>query len=245
MRSKKNRNKCRREKEWDRRHRKFYGFVYRLHNKDLKDNEKIPLKFQLEVNSWTLENCYHPLRYISQEEIDSHFNNPETWESREFKNPCIQVYVKCPFANPYIGRRNWFWIIDRPGYYRVYAEPLHDSSGKVFMLKYKMNHYNGMPYFNYHNDRCHNNYVSRAYHKVLKHYSDIEEQARRDKQVVEMRKLETYNRLKYKQMLKRDLERIESQKRSKRVSGVMITEQTKSFFQALAIGSELKEEIAC
>ena len=59
-----------------------------------------------------------------------------------------------------------------------------------------------------------------------------------------MRKLETYNRLKYKQMLKRDLERMESRKRSKRVSGVMITEQTKSFFQALAIGSALKEKVA-
>jgi hypothetical protein len=245
VRSKKNRNKCRREKEWDRRHRKFYGFVYRLHNKDLKDNEKIPLKFQLEVNSWTLENCYHPLRYISQQEINTHFNNPETWESKEFRNPCIQVYVKCPFANPYLGHRNWFWIIDRPGYYRVYAEPLRDSSGKVFMLQYKMHHYNGMPYFNYYNDRCYNNYVSRAYHKVLNHYSDIKEQVRRDKRELEMRKLQTYNRLKYKQMLKRDLERMESRKRSKRVSGVMITEQTKSFFQALAIGSELKEEIAC
>lgn len=244
MRSKRNRHKCRREKEWDRRHRKFYGFVYRLHNKDLKDNEKIPLRSELEFNSWTLENCYHPLRYISQEEIDSHFNNPETWESKEFKNPCIEVDVKCPFANPYSGRRNWFWIIDRPGYYRVYAEPLRDSSGKVFMLQYKMHHYNGMPSFNHSNGRCHNNYVSRAYHEVLKYYKDIEEQIHREKQVVEMRKLETYNRLKYKQMLKRDLERMESRKRSKRVSGVMITEQTKSFFQALAIGSALKEKVA-
>lgn len=244
MRSGKNRDKCRRKKERDRRHRKFYGFVYRLHNKDLKDNEKIPLKFQLEVNSWTLENCYHPLRYISQQEINTHFNNPETWESKEFRNPCIQVYVKCPFANPYRGRRNWFWIIDRPGYYRVYAEPLHDSSGKVFMLKYKMNHYNGMPSFNYSNGRCHNNYVSRAYHEVLKYYRDIQKQIHKEKQVVEMRKLETYNRLKYKLILKREVARIESRKRSKRVSGVMITEQTKSFFQALAIGSELKEKVA-
>lgn len=244
MRSKRNRHKCKDRRDYDRTRRKFYGFVYRLHNKDLKDNEKIPLKFQLEVNSWTLENCYHPLRYISQQEINTHFNNPETWESKEFRNPCIQVYVKCPFANPYRGRRNWFWIIDRPGYYRVYAEPLHDSSGKVFMLKYKMNHYNGMPSFNYSNGRCHNNYVSRAYHEVLKYYKDIEEQIHREKQVIEMRKLETYNRLKYKQMLKRDLERMDSRKRSKRVSGVMITEQTKSFFQALAIGSELKEKVA-
>ena len=236
MRSKRNRHKCKDRIDYDRTRRKFYGFVYRLHNKDLKDNEKIPLKFQLEVNSWTLENCYHPLRYISQQEINTHFNNPETWESKEFRNPCIQVYVKCPFANPYRGRRNWFWIIDKPGYYRVYTEPLHDESGKVFMLKYKMNHYNGMPSFNYSNGRCHNNYVSRAYHEVLKYYKDIEEEIHREKQVVEMRKLETYNRLKYKQMLKRDLDRIESRKRSKRVSGVMITEQTKSFFQALAIG---------
>ena len=236
MRSKRNRHKCKDRRDYDRTRRKFYGFVYRLHNKDLKDNEKIPLKFQLEVNSWTLENCYHPLRYISQQEINTHFNNPETWESKEFRNPCIQVYVKCPFANPYRGRRNWFWIIDKPGYYRVYTEPLHDESGKVFMLKYKMNHYNGMPSFNHSNGRCHNNYVSRAYHEVLKYYRDIQKQIHREKQVIEMRKLETYNRLKYKQMLKRDLERMESRKRSKRVSGVMITEQTKSFFQALAIG---------
>jgi len=248
MRSEANRKKSK-WKHWDRtgffkEEVKFYGFVYRLQNKDLKDNEKIPLRFPLGVNSWTLENCYHPLRYISQEEINTHFNNPETWESKDFRNPCIQVYVNCPFANPYRGRRNWFWIIDRPGYYRVYAEPLHDESGKVFMLKYKMNHYNGMPSFNYSNGRCHNNYVSRAYHEVLKHYRDIQKQIHKEKQKIQLRKRETYNRLKHKQMLNRDLARMESRKRSKRVSGVMVTEQTKSFFQALAIGSAIKEKVA-
>ena len=237
MRSKRNRHKCKDRRDYDRTRRKFYGFVYRLHNKDLKDNEKIPLRFQLEVNSWTLENCYHPLRYISQEEINTHYNNPEIWESREYRNPCIEVYVKCPFANPYRGRRNWFWIIDKPGYYRVYTEPLHDESGKVFMLKYMMNHYNGMPYFKHHNDRCHNNYVSRAYHKVLKHYSEIETGIHREKREIEYRKACTYNRLKNAQILKKVAARREVRDRVNRVRGVTPTKETTAFFQALAIGS--------
>ena len=237
MRSKRNRHKCKDRRDYDRTRRKFYGFVYRLHNKDLKDNEKIPLRFQLEVNSWTLENCYHPLRYISQEEINTHYNNPETWESREYRNPCIEVYVKCPFANPYRGRRNWFWIIDKPGYYRVYTEPLHDESGKVFMLKYKMNHYNGMPYFKHHNGRCRNNSVSRAYHKVLSHYRKIELGIHREKREIEYRKACTYNRLKNAQVLKKVTARRELRDRVNRVRGVTPTKETTAFFQALAIGS--------
>ncbi len=242
MRSKRNRYKCKNRRDYDRTHRKFYGFVYRLHNKDLKDNEKIPLRFQLEVNSWTLENCYHPLRYISQEEINTHYNNPETWESREYRNPCIEVYVKCPFANPYRGRRNWFWIIDKPGYYRVYTEPLHDESGKVFMLKYRMNHYNGMPYFKHDNGRCRNNSVSRAYHEVLKHYSEIERSIHKEKREIEYRKACTYNRLKNAQVLKMVTARLKVRDRVNRVHGVTPTKETIAFFQALAIGSVIRSK---
>ena len=244
MRSKINRWQCRQRKERHRNYRKFYGFVYRLHNKDLKDNEKPPLKYDLKYESWTLKDCYQPLRYISQEEIDAHFNNPETYESGSYRKPCIEAFVKCPFACPYRGRRNYCWIIDRPGYYRVDIEPMYDADGRIYRYKYKMHHYNGMPYFNHHNDRCCNNYVSRAYHKVLKYYSDIKKQVRRDKLEVEMRKTETYQRLKLKQILKREEARMDSRKRSKRVSGVVVTGQTKSFFQALAMGSAIKEKVA-
>ena len=199
------------------------------------------MKYELKVNSWTLENCYHPLRYISQEEINTHFNNPETWESKEFRNPCIQVYVKCPFANPYRGRRNWFWIIDKPGYYRVYTEPLHDSCGKVFMLKYKMNHYNGMPSFNFSNSRCHNNYVSRAYHEVLKHYRKIEKSIHKEKREIEYIKACTYNRLKNAQILKKVTARQKIRDQVSRVRGVTPTKETVAFFQALAVGSEIEK----
>jgi hypothetical protein len=241
VRSKKNRDKCRSEKEWDRRHRKFYGFVYRLHNKDLKDNEKLHLK-DCPYLDW-LEQCYKPLVYISKDEIERHYK--KSFEKNHYSKPCIEVSVEDPFSSPYGDIRNGIWLLTKPGYYRVQAMPRRNLWGETLPGNtYETPHYNGMPYFNYHNDRCHNNYVSRAYHEVLKHYRDIRKQILKDKQVVEMRKVETYNRLKYKQMLKRDLERMDSRKRSKRVSGVMITGQTKSFFQALAMGSALKEKVA-
>ena len=53
------------------------------------------------------------------------------------------------------------------------------------------------------------------YHKVLKYYSDIKKQVRRDKLEVEMRKTETYQRLKLKQILKREEARMDSRKRIK------------------------------
>jgi hypothetical protein len=186
------------------------------------------------------------LVYISQEDIDRHFKN-SLWEKDDYPFNCIEVMVDDPFACPYTGHgavRNQAWVIRKPGYYRVsvYFSAMHKSN--TMRSHYTMKHYRGMPYFNYDNDRCHNNYVSRAFHKVLKYYNGIEERIHREKQEIQLIKLETLNRLKYKQMLKRDIARMKSRKRSKRVSGVTITGQTKSFFQALAIGSAIKEKVA-
>jgi len=242
VRSKRNRNKCRREKDWDRRYRKFYGFVYRLQNNDLKDNEKVPLRYDLKYESWTLKDCYQPLQYISQEEIDAHFNNPETYESGSYRKPCIEAFVKCPFACPYRERSNYCWIIDRPGYYRVDIEPMYDEGGRIYRYKYKMHHYNGMPYFNYDNDRCYNNYVSRAYHQVLKHYSEIQRNIFKEKREIEYRKKCTYNRLKNAQIIKIVTARQKVRERASRVRGVTPTKETTAFFQALAIGSAIRSK---
>lgn len=244
MRSKRNRRNCRDRRHYDRTYRKFYGFVYRLHNNCLKEHERQVLRRQL--NSTWLKCPYDPLVYISQEDIDRHFKN-SLWEKDDYPFNCIEVMVDDPFACPYTGHgavRNQAWVIRKPGYYRVsvYFSAMHKSN--TMRSHYTMKHYRGMPYFNYDNDRCHNNYVSRAFHKVLKYYNGIEERIHREKQEIQLIKLETLNRLKYKQMLKRDIARMKSRKRSKRVSGVTITGQTKSFFQALAIGSAIKEKVA-
>lgn len=245
MRSEANRKKSK-WKHWDRtgffkEEVKFYGFVYRLQNKDLKENEKFALR-DCNYLDW-LEQCYKPLVYISEDDIEKHYK--ESSEKNHYPRPCIEVLVEDPFSSPYGDCRNGTWLLTKPGYYRVL--PLRRSNlwGETLPgNNHGSPHYRGMPYFNSCNSRCYNNYVSRAFHEVLKHYNGIEERIHKEKQDIELRKIETYNRLKHKQMLNRDLARMESRKRSKRVSGVMVTEQTKSFFQALAIGSAIKEKVA-
>lgn len=239
MRSKWNRDKCRRDKEWDRRHRKFYGFVYRLQNNYLKESETLALGLMLRSDN--IRKCYHPLRWISQEEIDSHYNNPETWESGEFDFPCIEALVNYSGANPYRGR-NGFWLIYKPGFYRVGLKPIINSEGRVFKHKYFMHYYNGMPNLKHCNGRNYNNDVSRAFHRVLKYYRKIEDQIHERIMLIQQTKTETYNRLKNKQIMRKFMERELSRKRARRVRDVTPTQETKSFFQALAIGSIFKEE---
>ena len=114
------------------------------------------------------------------------------------------------------------------------------KSSKV-RTTYRMKHYKGMPYFNKWNDRCHNNYVSRAFHVVLKYYKEIREGIFADKQAIKDRKEETYNRLKNKRVMQNVIARQNERERLKRVRGIVPTKATTAFFQALAVGSAISE----
>jgi len=243
MRSKANREKSK-LKFWDRtgfdkQEIKFYGFVYRLHNNCLKECEIKALGYRLrDENSW-LKYCYDPLVYISQEDIDRHFKNT-IWEKNDYPFNCIEVWVSDPFACPYTGHgaiRHNAWVIKKPGYYRVRVTFQQKGKSNTFRTIYKMKHYKGMPYFNRWNDRCHNNYVSRAFHTVLDHYREIKKQIFADREAIEDRKRDTYYRLKYWRDIKNELAREKKEERLKRVRGIVPTKETTAFFQALAVGS--------
>jgi len=244
VRSERNRRNCRDRRHYDRTYRKFYGFVYRLQNNCLKKHERQVLRYQLS-STW-LKCPYDPLVYISQEDIDRHFKN-SLWEKDDYPFNCIEVIVDDPFACPYTGHgavRHQAWVIRKPGYYRVSVSFSTIQKSNSMRTHYTMKHYRGMPYFNYDNDRCHNNYVSRAFHKVLDFYSHMERQIHNEIWLTQQTKIETYNRLKNKQIMRKFMEREQLRKREKRVRGVIITQETKSFFQALAIGSIFKKEAA-
>ena len=257
MRSKRNRHKCKDRRDYDRTRRKFYGFVYRLHNGCLKVQEAKALRYELRGRNEWLKFCYDPLVYISQEDIDRHFENT-IWEKDDYPFNCIEVWVDDPFASPYGGNgavRHNAWLISEPGYYRVSVTFETKAKSNTKRTHYTMKHYNGMPYFNYHNDRNYNNYVSRAYHQVLKHYSEIEESIlkkkreieesiRWEKREMEYRKACTYNRLKNARILKMITARQKVREQSNRVRGVTPTKETIAFFQALAIGSAIKDKVA-
>ena len=247
MRSKVNRKKSR-LKLWnrtgfDKQQIKFYGFVYRLHNNCLKEHEIKALKYRLrEENTW-LKYCYDPLVYISQKDIDRHFKNT-LWEKNDYPFNCIEVWVNDPFSSPYSGHgavRNRAWVIKKPGYYRVSVELQTKAKSNTKRTKYKMKHYKGMPYFNKWNERCRNNYVSRAFHVVLEYYKELREGILAEKQAIKDRKEETYNRLKNKRILQNIIERERNKERASRVRGITPTKETVAFFQALAVGSAISE----
>jgi len=257
MRSEANREKS----KWKHWHRtgffkkdiKFYGFVYRLHNGCLKDHEVKALGYRLrDENTW-LKYCYDPLVYITQEDIDRHFENT-LWEKDDYPFNCIEVWVSDPFACPYTGHgavRHNAWVIKKPGYYRVRMQlvPKGGRAMQVFpdvksskvRTTYKMKHYKGMPFFNKWNDRCHNNYVSRAFHVVLKYYKEVREGILAEKQAIKDRKEETYNRLKNKRVMQNVIARQKERERLKRVRGIVPTKATTTFFQALAVGYAISE----
>jgi hypothetical protein len=243
MRSKANREKSK-LKFWDRtgfdkQEIKFYGFVYRLHNNCLKECEIKALGYRLrDENSW-LKYCYDPLVYITQENIDRHFRNT-LWEKDDYPFNCIEVWVSDPFACPYTGHgavRNNAWVIKKPGYYRVNIKLEPKGRSNTMRTRYKMKHYKGMPFFNKWNDRCHNNYVSRAFHVVLKYYKEVREGILAEKQAIKDRKEETYNRLKNKRVMQNVIARQKERERLNHVRGIVPTKETTAFFQALAIGS--------
>ena len=105
-----------------------------------------------------------------------------------------------------------------------------------------MKHYKGMPYFNRWNDRCYNNYVSRAFHVVLKYYKEMREGILAEKQAIKDRKEDTYNRLKNKRIMQNIMERERNKERASRVRGITPTRETVAFFQALAVGSVISEK---
>ena len=98
-----------------------------------------------------------------------------------------------------------------------------------------------MPYFNLHNERCCNNYVSRAFHDVLRYCREIKKQIFADRKAIEDRKRDTYYRLKYWRDIKNELAREEKKERLKRVRGIVPTKATTAFFQALAVGSAISK----
>ena len=254
MRSKANREKSK-LKFWDRtgfdkQEIKFYGFVYRLHNNCLKECEIKALGYRLrDENDW-LKYCYDPLVYITQEDIDFHFKNT-LWEKNDYPFNCIEVWVSDPFACPYTGHgaiRHNAWVIKKPGYYRVRmqlvpkttrVQVFPDEKSSKVRTTYRMKHYKGMPFFNKWNDRCHNNYVSRAFHVVLKYYKEVREGILAEKQAIKDRKEETYNRLKNKRVMQNVIARQKERERLKRVRGIVPTKETTAFFQALAVGSAI------
>ena len=243
MRSKINRWQCSQRKKRHRNYRKFYGFVYRLHNGCLKVQEAKALRYELRGRNEWFKFCYDPLVYISQEDIDRHFENT-IWEKDDFPFNCIEVWVDDPFACPYGGNgavRHNAWLISEPGYYRVSVSFRTKAESNTKRTHYTMKHYNGMPYFNRHNDRNYNNYVSRAYHEVLKHYSEIEESIHKEKREIEYIKACTYNRLKNAQILKKVTARQKIRDQVSRVRGVTPTKETVAFFQALAVGSKIEK----
>ena len=247
MRSKANREKS----KWKHWHRtgffkkdiKFYGFVYRLHNRCLKEHEKKSVFDCYREDSYSFEYCYDPLVYITQEDIDRHFENT-LWEKDDYPFNCIEVWVSDPFSCPYTDHgavRNRAWVIKKPGYYRVSVELQTKAKSNTKRTEYKMKHYKGMPYFNRHNDRTYNNYVSRAYHTVLDHCREIKEQIFAEREAIEDRKRDTYYRLKYWRDIKNELALEEKKERLKRVRGVVPTKATTAFFQALAVGSAISK----
>ena len=248
MRSKANRRKSElklwKRTGFDRQEIKFYGFVYRLHNGCLKDHEIKALGYRLrDENTW-LKYCYDPLVYISKEDIDRHFKNT-LWEKNDYPFNCIEVWVSDPFSCPYSGHgavRNRAWVIKKPGYYRVSVQLIKKAKSNTMRTKYNMKHYKGMPYFNRHNDRCYNNYVSRAFHVVLKYYKEIREGIFAEKQAIKDRKEDTYNRLKNKRIMQNIMERERNRERASRVRGITPTRETVAFFQALAVGSVISEK---
>ena len=244
MRSEANREKS----KWKHWHRtgffkeevKFYGFVYRLHNSCLKEHEMEKLRDKIRRENYWLKYCYDPIVFISQEHIDKHFKRSRQLQ-KTYIRPAIEVYVDCPFANPYAGHIGGRWLIDEPGYYRLKIIQHTRDNGEVYYIEHTMKHYKGMPYFNSCNSRCHNNYVSRAFHNVLHHCRSIKKQIFADKQAIKDRKEETYNRLKNKRVMQNVIARQNERERLKRVRGIVPTKATTAFFQALAVGSAISE----
>jgi len=217
---------------------KFYGFVYRLHNGCLKKHEMEELGDKIRRENYWLKYCYDPVVFISQEHINKHFKSSRHLQ-KTYRRPAIEVYVDCPFANPYGGHKRW--VIDEPGYYRLKIIQYTRENGEVYYIEHTMKHYNGMPYFNRHNERCYNNYVSRAFHDVLRYCRYIKEQIFAERKAIEDRKRDTYYRLKYWRDIKNELAREEKKERLKRVRGVVPTKATTAFFQALAVGSAMSD----
>lgn len=217
---------------------KFYGFVYRLHNGCLKKHEMEELGDKIRRENYWLKYCYDPVVFISQEHINKHFKSSRHLQ-KTYRRPAIEVYVDCPFANPYGGHKRW--VIDEPGYYRLKIIQHTRENGEVYYIEHTMKHYNGMPYFNRHNERCYNNYVSRAFHDVLRYCRYIKEQIFAERKAIEDRKRDTYYRLKYWRDIKNELAREEKKERLKRVRGVVPTKATTAFFQALAVGSAISK----
>ena len=238
MRSKSNRCKCKDKRNYSRTRRKFFGFVYRLQNKNLKSQEKTALRY-CNYLEW-LDECYAPLVHITAEEIEKY--QKQSYIRDRFPFPCIYAEVEDPFASPYAGTGNGYWLIVKPGYYRVKKSFRTDVYGDKIGDFYTMPHYNGMPYFNAINSRRYNNYVSRAFHEVLEHYSKIEQTIHREKREIEHRKACTYNRLKNAQILKTVRIRRECKVQANRMRGVTPTKETINFFQAIAIGSAMKSK---
>ena len=217
---------------------KFYGFVYRLHNGCLKKHEMEELGDKIRRENYWLKYCYDPVVFISQEHINKHFKSSRHLQ-KTYRRPAIEVYVDCPFANPYGGHKRW--VIDEPGYYRLKIIQHTRENGEVYYIEHTMKHYNGMPYFNRHNERCYNNYVSRAFHDVLRYCRYIKEQIFAERKAIEDRKRDTYYRLKYWRDIKNELAREEKKERLRRVRGVVPTKATTAFFQALAVGSAISK----
>ena len=240
MRSEANRRKHYRNKLMRKREVKFYGFVYRLHNGCLKKHEMEELGDKIRRENYWLKYCYDPVVFISQEHINKHFKSSRHLQ-KTYRRPAIEVYVDCPFANPYGGHNGKRWVIDEPGYYRLKIIQHTRENGEVYFIELTMKHYNGMPYFNRHNERCYNNYVSRAFHDVLRYCRYIKEQIFAERKAIEDRKRDTYYRLKYWREIKNELAREEKKERLRRVRGVVPTKATTAFFQALAVGSAMSD----
>ena len=141
-------------------------------------------------------------------------------------------------------------MIKKPGYYRVRmqlvpkttrVQVFQDEKSSKGRTIYRMTHYKGMPYFNRDNDRCYNNYVSRAFHVVLDHCREIKKQIFAERREIECRKRETYNRLKNKRVMQNVIARQKERERLKHVRGIVPTKATTAFFQALAVGSAISE----
>tara|TARA_R110002033_G_scaffold1201_1_gene11332 strand:- start:48 stop:773 length:726 start_codon:yes stop_codon:yes gene_type:complete len=240
MRSKANRRKHYQYKLMRKREVKFCGFVYRLHNGCLKKHEMEELGDKIRRENYWLGYCYDPIVFISQEYIDKHFKSSRHLQ-KIYIRPAIEVYVDCPFANPYAGHYGKRWVIDEPGYYRLKMIQHTRENGEVYYIEHTMKHYNGMPYFNRYNERCYNNYVSRAFHDVLRYCRYIKDQIFAEKQAIKDRKEETYNRLKNKRVMQNVIARQKEKERLKRVRGIVPTKATTAFFQALAVGSAISK----
>ena len=87
MRSKRNRHKCDR-RDYDRT-RKVLWLCISTHN-GLKVQEAKALRYELRGRNEWLKFCYDPLVYISQEDIDRHFENTRIWEKDDYPFNCIR-----------------------------------------------------------------------------------------------------------------------------------------------------------